>query len=367
MYDFSKEISSFHENHVRLSKPQQTEMKERRDTNLNRVKSGLEELEKPSIKETINQGGYAQKTMTQPPEADQESRYDIDLGIVFDEDHAKGPRTTRDWVCNAIARKATNLKNAPKPKKKCVRVVYADGYQCDFPVFRRRWIDERWHYEFSSGDEWVESNPGAMNRWIEQQVSQSPEASGSYQLRRVIRLGKFFAKTHAFRTKRSFPGGLVATAIFIDAYVSDDGRDDSSFRETLRRISLRPIYSPVFANGVQVSDDKDRDRIGRLIEAAKSVLNDLDDLDRGDATAKDARNAWHRTFHHSFFDEPLQEASDLALVLAAKPALGSGLASPILASGAAASLSQAERSARMESAVRERQSSSGHSSKPWAR
>ena len=115
--------------------------------------------------------------MTQPPESDQESRYDIDLGIVFDQDDAKGPRTTPDWVRQAIARKATNMKNDPVTKKKCVRVVYADGYQCDFPMFRRRWTDAGWRYELSSGDEWVASDPAAMNQGIEREVSWKSQPS----------------------------------------------------------------------------------------------------------------------------------------------------------------------------------------------
>jgi len=102
MYDFSAQISSFHSNHVRLSNPQRADMKRRRENNLERIVKGLDELEKPAFKDTINQGGYAQKTMTQPPEADQESRYDIDLGVVFEDDDALGPRTTRDWVRQAI-------------------------------------------------------------------------------------------------------------------------------------------------------------------------------------------------------------------------------------------------------------------------
>ena len=55
--------------------------------------------------------------MTQPPENDEESRYDIDLGVVFEEDDAAGPRTTRDWVRDAIARKATNLKTTRTQRK----------------------------------------------------------------------------------------------------------------------------------------------------------------------------------------------------------------------------------------------------------
>ena len=117
MYDFSKEIAKFHEDHVRLTNNQRADMRKRRDANLDRIKAGLGELDKPSLAETITQGGYAQKTMTQPPEVDQESRYDIDLGVVFEQDDAAGPRTTRNWVRDAIIRKATNLKNTPETKK----------------------------------------------------------------------------------------------------------------------------------------------------------------------------------------------------------------------------------------------------------
>lgn len=366
MYDFSEDVSSFHSKHVRLSNPQRADMKRRREVNLDRVEKGLAELEKPAFKDTINQGGYAQKTMVQPPEANQDSRYDIDLGIVFDEDDAKGPRTTRDWVRQAIARKAIQMKNEPETKKKCVRVVYSNGYQCDFPVFRRRWTDAGWQYELSSGDEWVGSDPGAMNRWIEQQVSwKSPETSGSYQLRRIIRLGKFFSKTHCSRTNRSFPGGLVATALFIEAYVSNEGRDDRSFRETLRRLAQRSKYSPVYANGIQVSDEKDIDRIGRLIDQAVSSLEDLDALDGYATTKSDARKAWRKTFRHSFFDEPAKADATSAAMLELKSAVGAGLAAPFLASTATAALSGREREDRMEAAVRSRQLS-GDGGKPWS-
>jgi hypothetical protein len=366
MYDFSKQISSFHADCVRLSNPQRADMKRRRETNLTRIENGLSELDKPTFKDTINQGGYAQKTMTQPPEADEESRYDIDLGVVFETDDALGPRTSRNWVRDAIARKATNMKNDPVTKKKCVRVVYSDGYQCDFPVFRRRWTDVGWKYELSAGDEWIDSDPRAMNSWIELQVSaKSPETSGSYQVRRIIRLGKFFTKTHAARLNLSFPGGLVATALFIEAYASDDGRDDRSFRETLRSLSQRSKHSPVYANGIQVSDDKDVDRMGRLIDQAKSSLEALDALDDDAADDKKARGAWRKTFKHSFFAEPVNDEAKAAMALETKSAVGAGLAAPFLASAAAAALSDAERTERMEAAVKSRQSS-GEGGKPWS-
>ena len=369
MYDFSKQISSFHKENVRLSNDQRADMKRRRNINLDRIEKGLEELKKPAFKETINQGGYAQKTMTQPPECDQESRYDIDLGIVFDKDDTKEPRTTRDWVRQAIiARKSTNMKNDPVTKKKCVRVVYVDGYQCDFPVFRRHLTDAGWRYELSSGDEWIDSDPAAMNQWIECEVSgRSPRTSGSYQLRRIIRFGKFFSKTHSARLSRSFPSGLVATALFIECYKSSDGRDDMSFRETLRNLSQRSKDKAVYANGVQVSDDKDTDRIGRLIDQAKASVLKLDELDAGDTTDSEANKIWQSVFQHSFFDDISENAASSSSVpLETKSVLGgAGLAAPLLASGAAAALSDSEKQSRMEAAIRTRIESGG-GSKPWA-
>ncbi len=369
MYDFSKQLSKFHQNHVRLTNGQRADMRHRRDTNLERIEKGLEETKKPFVSETINQGGYAQKTMTQPPESDQESRYDIDLGVVFEDYDAAGPRTTRTWVRDAIAYKATNLKNDPETKKKCVRVVYADGYQCDFPVFRRYWTEVGWKYELSSGDEWVGSDPAAMNKWIEATVSaKSPETSGSYQLRRIIRLGKFFSKTHSSRINRKFPGGLVATALFTEAYSSVDGRDDEAFRETLRVLANRSKYTPVYANGIQVSDDKDIDRIGRLIDQAKDSVKELDKLDAEDATDIDANKVWKTVFCHSFFEEKTLELADSVYTpLEKKSELGAaGLAAPFLASQAAAALSASEKHSRMEAAVSARKES-GSGGKPWTK
>ncbi|CAO4147732.1 hypothetical protein LPLAFNJD_LOCUS2518 [Methylorubrum aminovorans] len=368
MYDFSKQIATFHKSHVRLTNEQRRDMRNRRETNLDRIEKGLQELKKPAFTDTINQGGYAQKTMTQPPEADQDSRYDIDLGVVFEEEDAAGARTTRAWVRDAIARRATNMKSEPETKKKCVRVIYSTGYQCDFPVFRRIRKEDGWSYELSCGDEWVISDPLSMNNWIENQVAQrSPEALGSYQLRRVIRLGKFFAKTHAYRTSRQFPGGLVATALFIEAYAAAADRDDESFRETLRTLSYRSKYSPVYANGIQISDDKDTDRVGRLIEEAKEAVRELDALNAPDATDADARKAWKKVFRHSFFDDEVKEAIDGASALAQNVGLvaAAAIAAPVIASQAAAALSSQERSERMEAAVRARRESGG-GGKPWS-
>lgn len=304
MYDATLLIEKFHDEHVTLTLAQRQDMQSRRDTNVDRLKTGLKELDKPPIADTINQGGNAMQTMTQAPEADTSSRYDIDLGVVFEGADALTPATTKSWVRDAIAKKATNLKTPPEAKKKCVRVIYSEGYQCDFPVFKRTKQGDGYRHFIAIGTDWLESDPKAVNEWFEKVVKEkSPESSG-FQLRRITRLVKYFAKVHGYRTQRSFPAGLVVTALTVECYAPVGGRDDEALYKTLKAISTRSELLPVFANGVQVSGEKDKDRLRRLKDAAKEAVDALADLNGSgqSVTEEGARKAWKKVFRHSFFD-----------------------------------------------------------------
>ncbi len=349
MYDFSKRVARFHDDHITLTMALRADMKKRRDTNKDRIVAGLKDANKPDPIEWINQGGYAQHTMTQPPEGDEDSRYDIDMGVVFENADSKTPLTTKGWVRDAIAVKAINMKNDPVSKPKCVRVVYADGYQCDFPVFRKA-SNTGEGYELAAGDSWVASDPKSMNDWINERVTTlSPPGNGVAQLRQIIRLVKYFAKVNSYRKGLKFPSGLVATAIAIECYSASDGRLDHSFRETLRVLSSRSKLSPVFANAKQISDDKDVDRIQRLIDSAKDALAVLDGLDHNDCDDKEANRAWKKVFQHSFFESA--EASKSENANASSLFAGLGISSAIIEK-------------RLSESVAETRDRSG-GSKPW--
>lgn len=342
MYDFSKQVSEFHDGHVTLSMALRADMKRRRDANKDRIVSGLKDANKPDPIDWINQGGYAQHTMTQPPEGDEDTRYDIDMGVVFESEDTKTPVTTKNWVRDAIASKASSMKNDPVSKPKCVRVVYSDGYQCDFPVFRTVPSTNE-GYELASGDTWVASDPKSMNTWINERVTTlSPAENGVAQLRQIIRLIKYFAKVKSYRKGLKYPSGLVATAIAIECYSASEGRLDRSFRETLRMISSRSKYSPVFANGTQISDDKDADRIQRLIDSAKDAVSVLDGLNDQECDGDDANRAWKKVFQHSFFNKTEFKSSALA---ASASAFGITAAEQKARALSAASTMQAQRTA----------------------
>ena len=87
MFDMHKKLNQFYADHVRLGKERQT-LAEHRDTNLDRLKAGLEKLEYPSSFDHRNQGSYAMHTINQHPEKD----YDIDVAIIFAKDDLSSSR-----------------------------------------------------------------------------------------------------------------------------------------------------------------------------------------------------------------------------------------------------------------------------------
>jgi Second Messenger Oligonucleotide or Dinucleotide Synthetase domain len=344
MYDSSDLINDFHEQHVRLGLSERQSMRSRREANLARLKSGLEELGKPAIAETINQGGYAMKTMTLPPEADTESFYDIDMGVVFEAKKVLSPKTTKDWVRDAIALKASSLKYEPESKPKCVRVTYADGYQVDFPVFKREQDGNSFRYFVALGDEWVESSPQRFNQWFESVVSTfSPELNPPYQLRKLVRLIKYYFKVRSFAEGTKFPAGLVATALAVECYSASPNRLDRAFFDAIKRLSERSEFLGVFADGALVSNDRDILRLRRMAVAAVRSVETMRPLfEIGEQqTENDAKKIWRSVFRHSCFDTDASKAmyapetKATAGALAASLALG---ASPALSAPARVSL-----------------------------
>lgn len=304
MFDSSKLITDFHGEHVRLTNKQRGDMRGRRDANVDRIESGLADSGKPDIAGVINQGGYAMKTMTQPAEAS-DTTYDIDLGIVFEAEDAASPKTTRGWVLDALAAKATAVKGEPEDKGKCIRIEYAEGYQCDFPVFKREWNGNNYIHYIALRDEWTVSSPAQINDWFEREVkNRSPESFSPYQLRRVVRLMKFLGKTWAHASGRRYPSGLLLTALTVEAYQAANARLDKAFYKTLRALGLRYSALPVYADGLVISSNKDVDRIERFCTKAKELADVLEPLERRPNEYDDAsaRALWKKVFRHSFFN-----------------------------------------------------------------
>ena len=301
MIDFSHKLNSFYSAHVRLTQRAKTDLREKRDRNEERVKKGLIDAERPRPIEFIKQGSFRHGTLVQPPQGHASDKYDIDEGIVFEREERGSARNARKWVADAISSQGRNLDVQIKPR--CVRVTYSNGVQCDFPVLSyRKGILLSGIYELSDGDEWVATDPHHIAKWVDDRVQNSSiDKSGHYQLRKMIRLTKYFAKVQAKTNKKKAPSGLILTSLVIEAYRDHESRDDLAFVEILDYLSDIDPDEDVLADGDVVSKFADRSRLDFLKSMSCEALEKFEN--------SSCENALNFIFQHTFFEEDSEESA----------------------------------------------------------
>lgn len=138
MKNCHKQVLKYQRDMVKLSDDAREDIKEKADTNRERLKGGLAADNKPAPIGMHTQGSYSMKTMIQEDDGD----YDIDDGVYFDKDDLVGPNggvmsalAVRQMVCDAL--QDSRFKRAPEVRKNCVRVYYNDGYHVDVPSYRK--------------------------------------------------------------------------------------------------------------------------------------------------------------------------------------------------------------------------------------
>lgn len=302
MYDLSKELNDFYEQYVLLSADSQEELREKRDINLDRLKSGLEEYNeehKTSYKmaESMTQGSMAMHTIVQNDSND----YDIDVAVVFDKEVLgdMGPRATRNMVADALKRKCSQLKKNPEVKTNCVRIEYASGYHVDFAIYRRFVCDGKYQYEHA-GTEWVSRDPKAINTWFSDEIS---ELGGD--LRKVIRLSKMFCKSRSFWVNMA--AGLIQTVVCDEKFQAYD-RIDETFYHTMIAVRDRldediEVYNPTDTTISLLQTQNHRDKVENWRSRLTDKLEKLSVLFDSDCTYSKAKEAWHKFFNHSYWQE----------------------------------------------------------------
>ena len=170
MFDLSKEFNKFYTDHTILPQTIQTDLRDKKKLNIDRLKSGLNELNDEnktsySVSDTKEQGSIAMSTVVQNDSKD----YDIDVAIIFEEENIgtdTGTTTMKHAVANALKKKCTNFKKDPEALTNCVRIEYADGYHVDFAVYKK--TSDGTYYHAGSG--WQKRNPMAINDWFSKAV-----------------------------------------------------------------------------------------------------------------------------------------------------------------------------------------------------
>lgn len=315
MKDCSKDVLAYHNEKVTLPQSERTSMRDRRNSNRDRLKKQLKEDKKPLPQEFIKQGSYAMLTMVQ----DADNDYDIDDGVYFTQAALKGPKggdmaakDARQMVCDALQH--SGFTTPPDVRKNCVRVFYATGYHVDMPVYRIRESDEE--YELASGSEWNHSRAADVEEWFDNaNQTKSPDDTNGRQFRRIVRDLKRFAKSRD-TWKDKITSGFAITILAEETYVANKDREDMALRNTMRGMYNRLILNlevnhPV-TPGRKVTKGPDDSKMKFFRDKLKEALDHLDVLDKTDCTRQDALKAWDKVFNTEYFIGRYKEGEDKA-------------------------------------------------------
>ena len=306
MYDCSKELEKFYRKKVVLSAKEQNELREKRKLNIKRLKEGLSEYNSEKnkdykIAEERIQGSMAMHTITQNDKQD----YDIDVGIVFEEDNLNelGSLATRNMVANALERKTKQFAEDPEIKTSCVRLKYnSTGYHVDFAVFKRykKNSNDEYIYEHS-GSEWSVRHIKDLELWFSERIKDKGD-----DLRKVIRLSKMFCKSR--ESWKNMPSGLIQTVICEENFNESYSRLDERFYYTMKNIvnrlnSYLEVYAPVDKGRSLVNRDVDYQRMKNWKKRLETQLDSLNILFDDECTFEYAVKAWGVFFEHSYWNE----------------------------------------------------------------
>jgi hypothetical protein len=319
MFDCADDILAYHDDEVTLPQSERTAMRDRRNTNRDRVKDGLSDAGKPKPIEFKGQGSYAMKTMTQHPE----NNYDIDDGVYFEATDLVGPKggemsplDARQMVRDAVD--DGSFKTKPEVRKNCVRVVYDAGYHVDIPVYRRvvtkdTFGQESVHYELASS-EWTRSDARDVTKWFEEENNrQSGDTSNGRQLRRITREIKKFAKS---RDSWSLLSGFGITKLVTECFRGNVNREDAALYDTMKairdRLSLDLVVKhPVTPNNTITKGEKDPKAVN-LKDRLSDAINWLAPLFEANCTREKALKCWDDVFNTDFFSDRLEESKRAA-------------------------------------------------------
>ena len=340
MFNCHADVKAFHDEKVTLPGSEQDNMRNRRDSNRDRLKRNLENDEKPKPYEFVSQGSYRMKTMLR----DDNNDYDIDDGAYFYRSELVGERGGE--MSSLDARKMVQdamddgkFKTPPEVKNNCVRVHYSKGYHVDIPVYRRV-VDEdtnEVHFELASGSGWQRSDARDVTDWYEDERKGTTDP---VQFRRLNRHLKKHARSRDSWKSRNL-SGFGITVVLAEQNVLVEDREDLALYRTMEAIKNRldegtVIKHPVTPDQTITSGDPDakagffRDKLGEALEALAPLFED--DCDR-----EKALKCWDRAFNTTFFSERYEAEDDAKSAASAPAVVSSSSLRRSFAAGAAVS------------------------------
>jgi hypothetical protein len=315
-YDANKYVTDFHNVRVFVNDNSLQTARDRRDANRKRLKNGLTTNQEPQPDEFVQQGSYAMHTMVQS-EVDTS---DIDDGAVFSRADLKGPRDGDKSANEAkeMVRKALSVNDEfntpPEVRKNCVRVYYNDGFHVDIPVYRTFEENGGTKKEIASAGEWKTSDPEDITNWFNDAVtSNSPDETNGRQLRRIVRLLKYWSKS---RSAWAMPSGFIISVLTEEIYPHQGwaDRDDQALLAVMRGIRNRllfgeRVYRPVDPRE-EITNDLSLSRVRKMRDELKGAIDELSKIERSDCDELMALKALKSVFYTDFWDKRIKELED---------------------------------------------------------
>jgi hypothetical protein len=307
MYSVHGEMFTFYDTYVRLNQTTQSRLTTYRNTNIERLESGLTELGYAIPLRTCGQGSYAMHTMVQHAEND----YDIDTAVIFEHaDLPASPLKARQRILEGIKQAEVTFKRDPEARTNAVTIWYADGHHIDLAVYRRHEDDFGSEIIEHAGVEWTRRDPTEITEWFASEVARrSPStASGATvkdgQMRRVVQLLKMFAKMHP---SWNLPGGLLISALVAECYQPDATRDDLALYNTMSSIRLRlqrntEVTNPVDSAYFLTDKQEHVNELVRFEERLGEALDWLQPLFNHDCDEVVAYKAWEQVYGHTYWN-----------------------------------------------------------------
>lgn len=317
MFDFHSEIHGFYSDHVRLKREDRKLLGEYRDTNIERLKAGLSQLEYPHPAKVRTQGSCAMATVNQHPD----NEYDIDVALIFESDDLPAsPYDARKRIEEAMQEGGGNFSKPPEARTNAVTVWYQEGHHVDLAIHRIAKDPFGNEIIEHAGVTWSYRDPIAITNWFIDMVetlSPSKDYGATVdrgQLRRIVQLLKMFGKS---RTSSSWnlPGGLIISALVSECYQCDYHRDDKALYKTMYAIESRlrsniEVSNPVDTTQYLTYKDEYRNQVCRFQNKLEKALEWLDPLFENDCDRLTAARAWRDVFKHQYWRDlvTLEEA-----------------------------------------------------------
>lgn len=307
MFDMHEKLNKFYDDHVRLGQGRRQTLAAHRDSNLERLKAGLEKLEFPTRFDSRDQGSYAMYTINQHPD----NHYDIDVAIIFAKsDLPSTALSTRKRIEEAMLEGGGNFSKPPEALTNAVRVYYQEGHHVDLAIYRQHEDYYGTLIHEHAGSEWSRRDPMELTNWFNATVrKRSPSTQygatvEGNQMRRIVRWLKAFAKS---RENWDLPGGLIVSILVAECYRPHPQRDDVALHDTMSAIFNRlhvheKVWNPVHGTEELTSRPVDQGRVRRFREKLDSALSRLEVLHDPACTEGQAVEAWGWVFQHPFWE-----------------------------------------------------------------